>query len=134
MLEKTPREQHTVVDKYVAPVADYTMTVRDYLVRPSADGVSGPFTITLPPVVDAMGKWYSLVCRNADVVNFVTITPSAIGGTVDAECWPGDLVMNGKCDECLLYSDGMKWWSFCTLTYAGTSSAPTSPAVTTAAP
>jgi len=134
MLEKTPREQHTVVDKYVAPVANYAMTVRDYLVRPTADVITGPYTIQLPPVVDAMGIWYSIVCRNADPVNFITITPSTVGGDVDAECWPGNLVMNGKCDECLFYSDGMKWWSFCTLTYVGTSPLPTSAAPTTPAP
>ena len=133
MLEKTPRGQHTVVDKYAAPVANYAMTVRDYIVRFAADGVTGPFAIQLPPVVDAMGKWYSLVCRNADPVNFVTVMPSMIGGTVDAECWPGNMVFNGKCDECLYYSDGLKWWSFCTLTYAGTSTPPTTAASPTSA-
>lgn len=130
VLEKTHGEQRTVVDKYTAPIADYTMTVRDYIMRPSADGATGPFTITLPPVVDAMGKWYSMVCRNADPVNFITVNDN----NNDSECWAGNQVYNGKCDECLYYSDGMKWWSFCTLTYVGTSTPPTTSSPTTAPP
>ena len=65
--------QDTVVDKYHAPNADYEMNVRDYVLRPSADGDSGPIDITLPPVSEARGRFYSIIVRNADAVNTVTI-------------------------------------------------------------
>jgi len=63
--------QDTVVDKYHAPNADYAMNSRDFVLRPSADGDSGPITISLPPVSEARGRFYSIVVRNADAVNTV---------------------------------------------------------------
>ena len=99
-------EQHyrEVVDKYINPNADVQMTTRDYVVRPSADGDSGPITVTLPPVAEAEGRWYSIIVRNADAVNTVTVADKD-----DSECWVGDIVLNGKCDRLLLYSDGLAW-------------------------
>lgn len=93
-----------VVDKYHNPNANYEMTTYDYVLRPSADGDSGPIAITLPPVAMAKGRWYSIIVRNADAVNTVTIQDKD-----DSECWVGDIVLNGKCDRCLLYSDGLAW-------------------------
>ena len=93
-LEYKGREQTTVADKSVFPIADYEMSVRDYVVRPAANGLSGAITITLPPVGKAIGKFYSIVCRNADAVNTVTVEDD----NNDSECWNGDFVMNGKCD------------------------------------
>ena len=98
-----------VVDKFANPEANYQMTTRDYVVRPSADGDTGPIVLTLPPVADAKGRWYSIIARNADGVNTITITDKD-----DSECWVGDIAFNGKCDRALLYSDGIAWhpgWS-----------------------
>lgn len=133
------------VDKYHNPNADYEMTTRDYVLRPSADGDSGAIVITLPPVAEAKGRWYSIVCRNADAVNTVTITdnPGAGGLAGDSECWLGDIVFNGKCDRSLLYSDGLCWiavgnpgdWpGIDTTAPPGTTPTPTTAAPTTAAP
>lgn len=99
-------EQHyrEVVDKYVNPNASYQMTTRDYVVRPSADAGSGAIALTLPPVAEAKGRFYSIITRNADAVNTVTIQDKD-----DSECWIGDIVHNGKCDRSLLYSDGLAW-------------------------
>lgn len=99
-------EQHyrEVVDKYVDPNATIQMSTRDYVVRPSADALSGAIVLTLPPVAEAKGRFYSIICRNADPANTVTITDND-----DSECWPNDIVMNGKCDRLLLYSDGLAW-------------------------
>lgn len=99
-------EQHyrEVVDKFIDPNADIVMTTRDYVVRPSADADSGPIDITLPPVAEAKGRWYSIIVRNADAVNTVTIQDDD-----DSECWIGDITLNGKCDRALLYSDGLAW-------------------------
>ena len=105
-LEKN-NEQHyrEVVDKFHDPNADYQMTTRDYVMRPSADGDSGPITVTLPPVAEAKGRFYSIIVRNADAVNTVTVADKN-----DSECWGGDIVMDGKCDRLLLYSDGLAWF------------------------
>jgi len=127
------------VDKYHDPNADYEMTTRDYVLRPSADGDSGPITITLPPVAEAKGRFYSIIARNADAVNTITITdnPGAGGAVGDSECWFGDIVMNGKCDRGFFYSDGLAWLAAAGGGWPGASTtAPpgTTPTPTTAAP
>lgn len=135
-------EQHyrEVVDKYINPNADVQMTTRDYVVRPSADGDSGAITITLPPVAEAKGRLYSLVCRGADGVNTVTVTDNN-----DSECWLADIVVDGKCDKILMYSDGLCWhclgvggpgaWpGFNTTAAPGTTGAPTSTGTPTTEP
>ena len=98
-------EQHyrEVVDKYVAPNADYQMSVRDYVLRPTSQG-AGPIILTLPPVSEARGRWYSIIARAASALNTITITDRN-----DSECWGNDIVLNGKCDRVLLYSDGLAW-------------------------
>lgn len=93
-----------IVDKYINPNADWGMRTWDYVVRPSADGDSGPIVGTLPPVAEAKGRFYSIITRNADAVNTITIQDQD-----DSECWIGDIVHNGKCDRSLLYSDGLAW-------------------------
>ena len=119
-----------VVDKYLDPAADVQMAVWDYVVRPTASGTSGPWTLTLPPVAEAKGRWYTIICRNADAVNFITVKDDD-----DSECWQGDFVLNGKCDRAILYSDGLAWWYATGLTYLGTTPAPdTTAAPTTASP
>jgi hypothetical protein len=132
--------QHPVVtDKYVAPNEDYEMSSRDYVMRPSADEESGAITITLPPVADARGRFYSFVIRNADPANTVTIEDN----NDDSECWLADIVFNGKCDRVLMYSDGLAWlalgemegWPGLTTTKPpGTTEPPTTAAPTTVAP
>ena len=134
-------EQHyrEVVDKFIDPAVATQMTTRDYVVRPSADGDSGPIIITLPPVADAQGRFYSIIVRNADAVNTVTVADKD-----DSECWPGDIVLDGKCDRLLMYSDGLAWialggapggWPGLATTYPpGTTPAPTTRQSTTLAP
>ena len=127
-------------DKYVNPNADYEMSTYDYIVRPSADAASGPISVTLPRVTEARGRFYSIVCRNADGVNTVTLQDRD-----DSECWLADIVFDGKCDKMLMYSDGLCWhplgaggpggWpGFDTTAGPGTTEPPTTAAPTTAAP
>jgi hypothetical protein len=136
--DKFSQHDAQVVDKYHAPNAAYAMSTRDYVLRPSADGVSGAIIITLPSVAEAKGRFYSIVARNADAVNTITITDDN-----DSECWLGDIVFDGKCDHVLLYSDGLCWhplgaagpgaWpGFGTTAAPGTSEPPTTAAPTTA--
>ena len=130
-------EQHyrEVPDKYVDPAAYYEMNTKDYIVRPNASKASGPIIVLLPRVAEAKGRFYSIICRNADPVNTVTIADRG-----DSECWANDIVMNGKCDRLFLYSDGLAWMPTFTggfpqasTTYPpGTSEAPTTAAITEA--
>jgi len=121
-LEQNNEQQYReVVDKYVNPIANYQMTTYDYVVRPSADGDSGPWSLTLPPVAEAKGRFYSIICRNADAVNFITVQDKD-----DSECWAGDVTLNGKCDKLLAYSDGLAWLiAQSVLTFTGTTLTPT---------
>jgi len=99
-------EQHyrEVPDKYHDPVANYSMSTRDYVLRPSADAVSGAITIVLPPVAEAKGRFYSILARDADVANSITITHRD-----DSEFWVSDIVLTIAGDRALLYSDGLVW-------------------------
>ncbi len=124
--DRFAQHDKVVVDKFVNPNADYQMTTYDYVMRPSADGNSGPITLTLPPVAEAKGRFYSIICRNADAVNTVTVQDKD-----DSECWPGDQILNGKCDRLFLYSDGLAWLVAGSLAFIGTTPAPTSSAPTT---
>src|SRR4030042_3649025 len=100
--DRGAQHDKVVVDKYVNPAADYYMSTYDYVVRPAADGDSGAFTVYLPPVAEAKGRFYSIVCRNADATNTITVADKD-----DSECWAGDITLNGKCARVLLYRDGL---------------------------
>ena len=103
--DRGAQHDKVVVDKYHNPNANYTMNTRDYVLRPSADEDSGAITVTLPPVAEAKGRFYSIIVRDADGTNTVTIADN----NDDSECWVGDIVFNGPCDRVLLYSDGLAW-------------------------
>jgi hypothetical protein len=101
MLERLFTQQIEVIDKYVEPTDDYQMTLRDYVVRPSA--TSGAITLTLPSVVESAGRFYSIVARAADETNTITITDKG-----DSESW-SDVTLNAVGTHKLLYGDGMFW-------------------------
>lgn len=131
--DRFAQHDKVVADKYHDPVANYVMTTRDYVLRPDSSG--GAITITLPPVAEAKGRWYSIISRGGPSV---TIQDN----NDDSECWMGDIVLNGACDRCLLYSDGLAWhvnaspgaWpGFDTTAAPGTTEPPTSAAPTSAA-
>jgi hypothetical protein len=131
--DRGAQHDKVVVDKYHNPNADYIMTTRDYVLRPEADGDSGAITITLPRVAEAKGRFYSINVRNADAVNTITIQDRD-----DSECWLGDIVLTGKCQRVLLYSDGLMWHALGEAAGwpgLGTTPAPgTTPTPTTVAP
>ena len=93
-----------VVDKFIDPAASIVMSTLDYVVRPSANPATGPITIVLPPVADAKGRFYSILVREADETNTITVMDRD-----DSECWIADMVLDEKCDRLLLYSDGLTW-------------------------
>lgn len=112
MLEdKFSQHDKEVVDKYHDPKANYIMSVRDYVLRPKADDDSGPITITLPPVAEAKGRFYSILCRGASWPNSVTTTDRN-----DSECWE-DVIFYDSCQSALWYSDGLYWHMLGALRY-----------------
>lgn len=134
--DRGAQHDKVIVDKYHDPAVAYTMVTGDYVLRPSANGVSGPIIITLPPVAEAKGRFYSICARNADAVNIITIEDN----NDDSECWLGDIIFNGKCDRVLMYSDGLMWiaigemasWPGLATTAApGTTPSPTTAAAST---
>lgn len=132
--DRGAQHDKVTVDKFHDPIADYTMTTRDYVLRP--DGSRAAITITLPPVAEAKGRWYSIISRGG---NTITVEDN----NNDSECWLGDIVLNGLCDRALLYSDGRAWhpignageWpGFVTTGAPGTTRAASTAAPTTAIP
>jgi len=99
-------EQHVpVVDKFHDLVdVDYTMNVRDYVVRASA--VTAAITITLPPVVEAKGRFYSIFVVAATGTFTVTLDEN----NNDSERWfLTGIPFNERGQGCVCYSDGRRW-------------------------
>ena len=90
-----------IVDKFIDPAASVEMTTRDYVVRPSA--LTANMIIVLPPVSEAKGRFYSIVVRACTQPFTITVSDKD-----DSECW-ADIILNGKCDRLLMYSDGLIW-------------------------
>ena len=108
MLEdRFAQHDKVIVDKYNDPRSSYVMTARDYILRPYANADTGPIIVTLPPVSLAKGRFYSIIVREADVVNSVTITDN----NSDSECWGDDPVYYESCAPSLWYSVGLYWHS-----------------------
>ena len=95
-----------VSKKYVELSSSTQLTVRDQVVRATADATTGPITLTLPPVVDAMGKRFFILARTADVDNTVKITHKG-----DSELWEGDYTLSANGAKKVLESDGLKWYA-----------------------
>ncbi len=101
-LERTPREHENLVNVASFKTADYQMTPYDYVIRVNASAAA--VVITLPPVAEAAGKFYSVGVRDASVAFDVTLQDKD-----DSECWT-DITFDAPCDGALLYSDGLRWW------------------------
>lgn len=103
-LEKNAEESYREVpDKFAEPSADYQLSVQEQVVRAAA--LLADITITLPPVAEARGKWYSII-MTADDNNVI------VADHDDSEYWPGDITLAGAGDRLLLFSDGRCWLSF----------------------
>ena len=99
------------VDKYHEPAEDYDMTTRDYVMRIYANADTGPILISLPPIAEAKGRFYSILCREASWPNFVLVTDRG-----DSECW-SDVYFYDSCQTALWYSDGLYWHMLGALKY-----------------
>ena len=98
-------EQHyrEVVDKFHDPSATYAMTTRDYVLRPTV--VAAAIIITLPPVAEAKGRFYTILTRG-EVTGTLTVT---VADNDDSENWVADIAFDGPNQGGVFYSDGLKW-------------------------
>jgi hypothetical protein len=106
-LEQNNEQQYREIPtkNFNSPVDTYQMTPYDLVLRPDATAKS--FTITLPPVAECQGRWYSILLRAVGQGFGVTVTDSC-----DSECWVGNCLLDTKCDRLLLHSDGLTWFVF----------------------
>jgi len=100
------QHEMAVVDKYHEPIVSYTMNTRDYVVRPDAVTADAAITITLPPVALAKGRYYSIMAKDADNTNTITIQDN----NNDSESWQENVVLNEAGRGAMFYSDGQHWY------------------------
>jgi hypothetical protein len=101
--QRGANHQMAVVDKYHDPAADYSMTARDYVLRPTV--AAAAITITLPIVTEAKGRFYSIRARG----NVTVALPITIQDNDESEGWEGDIILYAVGQGCLIYSDGVSW-------------------------
>ena len=101
--QKGAQHQMAVPDKFHDAAATYVMNVRDYVMRPTVDAAA--ITLTLPPVADAEGRFYSIRARG----NVTVALPITIQDQDESEGWEGDIILYAVGQGCLLYSDGASW-------------------------
>jgi len=80
-----------------------TMEVFEQVVLVDTDTVDGTFTVTLPPVAEAAGKFYSITLIDDGGNLTVQDQDDSIG-------YAGDFVFDADAEALLLYSDGLAWW------------------------
>ncbi len=101
------QHEMAVVDKSHNPEADYTMTTRDYVLRPDSVANAEAITITLPPIAEAKGRIYSILTMRDEVTAALTVTIQ--DNNDDSEDWIADIVLTEGGQGCVFYSDGRKW-------------------------
>lgn len=95
----------------ITVTAAYTMKTYDFTVK--CDIVTtGGFTLTLPPVVEARGKIYTIWLVDADS-NDLVITDSG-----DAALW-NDITLGDDADYLVLFSNGERWFELAEQSDAG---------------
>jgi len=81
-----------------------TMEVFEQVVLVDTDTVDGTFTVTLPPVTEAAGKFYSITVIDAN--GAVTIQDQD-----DSIAWNNISTLDADTDGVVLFSDGLRWWT-----------------------
>jgi hypothetical protein len=132
------KDMQGVVNNYGDPIASFKMSAKDFVLRPYCNFITGAFTITLPSVAEAKGSFYSIIARQADGINFITIVDRR-----DSEGWEGNIILSANGARAIFYSDGLAWyplmvgtteWPGVITTIAPTSAVPTTSVATTLAP
>ena len=94
------------VEKIVRTAADTTETLEvwEQVVLVDTDTADGTFTLTLPPVGEAAGKFYTITL--IDAAGALTIQDQD-----DSNDWTNITTLDADNDGVMLYSDGLKWWT-----------------------
>jgi len=97
-------KRDTSVTKWVrsASYTSDTMEVFEQVVLVDTDTADGTFTVTLPPVAEAAGKFYAV--HLIDDGGNVTVQDQD-----DSYDWSNQ-TLTADDDGVLLFSDGLKWW------------------------
>ena len=97
--ESAQRVEWSRTDTY----KDDTLEVFEQICLIDTDTADGTFTVTLPPVGEAKGKFYSIIL--VDAGGAVTVQDQD-----DSYGWANITAIDADEDGVLLFSDGMKWW------------------------
>ncbi len=89
---------------FVTVTTTYTAELEDHLII--ADATAGAFTITLPPVADAVGYCICFKAKSVAGGN-ITIDGNA-SETIDGAT---TLVLNTLYQKARLFCDGVVWWT-----------------------
>lgn len=101
------RNKHTNYRQLVslpAVVAAVTLGLNNRFVRCTANTATNNYSITLPPVAEAVGIKISI--HATLIANSKAVT---VQDQDDSQDW-SDLTIDVTADGVLLFSDGMKWW------------------------
>lgn len=100
MIEKFFEDQQ-VIPKQKFISASTTLTPKDQVVVAS---ITGNIIVTLPPVAEAKGKFYSIILR-ARTAGTLTVADAG-----DSEGWTNTTDQDAVGDRRIWYSDGLVWW------------------------
>lgn len=92
-----------VINKVLYPDDTVQLGVNDQVVRASTVSANNAFTITLPNVVEAKGRFYSIYMVSRNSSDDITIADRL------DETSLSDITLNLAADSVLLYSDGFIW-------------------------
>ncbi|KKL19887.1 hypothetical protein LCGC14_2460970 [marine sediment metagenome] len=95
-----------VINKVTYPEADVSLGAEDQVVRASTvSGGGGAFTITLPSVVAAKGRFYSIFMVARNSAENITVQDKG------DDTGLSDITLNAADERVLLYSDGFHWYT-----------------------
>lgn len=94
----------TIIDSNDVSSSAVYLKAYETVVRATANTASDDYTLYLPPVVEAAGKFYAI---HGTIANSKTITLADLD---DSDDWDGDYTIDADNDGILLYSDGVRWW------------------------
>lgn len=82
--------------------------VVDFSTVDTAAGFVTPFVISMPPVTECAGLFFSLFMTVRDTSN-VTVE-DRFGDTTEGDLGGADLTFDANLDAAILYSDGKRWY------------------------
>ena len=91
------------IQKAIFPEAAVSLGVNDQVVRASTTGTA--FTITLPNVVEAKGRIYTIYMVARSATDDITIQD------LGADTGLSDITLNAADERVALYSDGYHWYT-----------------------